>query len=487
MKAALAVTLATLALAAMSAQGSTTQVLTWSGTFTLPRGTQPSRFSLVQRGTAASVSLAPGRAAETVVPITTRRRTFSFRLPGRPADLVFVGRKRGAVVTGTVTQGSANGSFRLARGKSAGKPFLGTYASSDGRALELIDLSRLTLPTWIVDLDSGAFHSLYRSGSAFGVGAFRTPQPADGRIAITGERLTWTTPDGQNATFARVPVRQVEVRFPSKGATLSGTLTLPATPGPHPAVAWVHGSGPSLRDEGQFFVGILVREGIAVLNYDKRGNGSSTGRYPGEFPTDQAVSTYADDAAAAARFLAQQPEIDQKRVGLTGGSQAGWIVPLAALHEPVISFAILQSAPTVSVGETNDFTSMTHEGDAPLSKPLDQIDAQVRTDGISGFDPRPILRRLRIPMLWLLGGLDMNQPSALDVEVLQQIKTDTGADYTWRVFPDGNHGIFEVKTGLNSELDQSRGMPAAFFTSVRDWLHAHGLSRESDGLGTLPR
>ena len=98
---------------------------------------------------------------------------------------------------------------------------------------------------------------------------------------------------------------------------------------------------------------------------------------------------------------------------------------------------------------------------------------------MSPADPSPgspaAGRRLRIPILWLYGGLDLNQPSALDVEVLQQLKTETGADFSWHVFPNGNHGIFEVKTGLNSELDQSRGMPADFFNAVQDWLRGHGL------------
>jgi hypothetical protein len=71
----------------------------------------------------------------------------------------------------------------------------------------------------------------------------------------------------------------------------------------------------------------------------------------------------------------------------------------------------------------------------------------------------------------------MNQPTDLDVEVLQQIKAETGADYSWRVFPDGNHGIFQVKTGLNSELDQSRGMPPEFFATVHDWLGSRGFSK----------
>jgi len=151
------------------------------------------------------------------------------------------------------------------------------------------------------------------------------------------------------------------------------------------------------------------------------------------------------------------------------------VIPLAATRAPAVRFAIVESGPTVSVGETDNFSALTSQGNEPLTEPLVQIDGQVRRDGSSGFDPRPLLRKLRIPVLWLFGGLDMNQPTDLDVEALQQLKAETGSDYSWRVFPNGNHGIFEVDTGLNAELEHSRGMPAAFFTTVHDWIHAHGL------------
>jgi pimeloyl-ACP methyl ester carboxylesterase len=129
----------------------------------------------------------------------------------------------------------------------------------------------------------------------------------------------------------------------------------------------------------------------------------------------------------------------------------------------------------VTVGESDFFSSLTTQGAAPLSKPLAQIEAEVERNGPEGFDPKPWIRRLQIPALWLYGGLDMNQPSHLDVAVLEKLEAGTGHDFTWKLYPDGNHGIFEVETGLNSELTKSRGMPPAFFTDVAAWLRSHGL------------
>src|SRR5262249_22102948 len=171
----------------------------------------------------------------------------------------------------------------------------------------------------------------------------------------------------------RLPVEQYEVRFPSGPAVLAGTLTIPATPGRHPAVALVHGSGPSQRDEGQFSTGWMLAPGIAVLSYDKRGIGESGGRYPGERATGESVDAYARDAVAAAAFLGHQPEVDPARLGLFGGSQAGWIIPLAAARSPLVRFAIVESGPVVTTGEEAEFSDFTSDGDAPLSQPLSEI------------------------------------------------------------------------------------------------------------------
>ena len=42
---------------------------------------------------------------------------------------------------------------------------------------------------------------------------------------------------------------------------LAGTLTLPDTPGRHPAVVMVHGSGPTPRTDGAVFAAYFVSRG----------------------------------------------------------------------------------------------------------------------------------------------------------------------------------------------------------------------------------
>ncbi len=125
-----------------------------------------------------------------------------------------------------------------------------------------------------------------------------------------------------------------EVSFDNEraGVRLAGTLTIPEGKGPFPAVVFVSGSGPQNRDEEilghrPFFVlaDYLARRGIAGIRYDDRGVGGSTGSF-------QTATTFdfADDAQAALDFLAGQPEIDARRVGVIGHSEGAIVASVLA-------------------------------------------------------------------------------------------------------------------------------------------------------------
>jgi len=77
-----------------------------------------------------------------------------------------------------------------------------------------------------------------------------------------------------------------EVSYGNSEISLSGTLTLPTTTGPFPVVILIHGSSALDRDEAMLghkpFLVLsdhFTRQGIAVLRFDKRGVGKSTGNY----------------------------------------------------------------------------------------------------------------------------------------------------------------------------------------------------------------
>src|SRR5579872_930914 len=68
-----------------------------------------------------------------------------------------------------------------------------------------------------------------------------------------------------------------EVTFRNKEVTLAGSLYIPNGPGKFPAIVCNHSSGDKPRYDGAFMADYLARRGIAVLIYDKRGDGQSTG------------------------------------------------------------------------------------------------------------------------------------------------------------------------------------------------------------------
>jgi uncharacterized protein len=154
---------------------------------------------------------------------------------------------------------------------------------------------------------------------------------------------------------ATLPYAVEDVTFPGGGAgvTLAGTLTTPRTPGPHPAIVLVSGSGPQDRDEGlqpiaaikpfALLADELTRAGVAVLRYDDRGTAKSTGDY-----ATAGIPDLTADASAAVDYLRARPEVDPARVGLLGHSEGGII--LASLLEggAPLAFGVSMAGPAAN-------------------------------------------------------------------------------------------------------------------------------------------
>ena len=137
------------------------------------------------------------------------------------------------------------------------------------------------------------------------------------------------------------------VRFANGDVRLAGTLISPTTGGRHPAVILVHGSGAENRDFILPFARFLVRRGMAVLGYDKRGVGESTGDWK-----TASFEVLAGDASAAFEYLKTRSDIDPARIGLLGVSQAGWVMPLAAVRAKDLAFLISISGAAIPAAET---------------------------------------------------------------------------------------------------------------------------------------
>ena len=305
------------------------------------------------------------------------RQALRFSAPGLPKPIVFQLKAKGKKLSGTATQGAAHATVSLTRGRRAPTRASGTSRRRASRS----HVSRCT----------ASRHN---------------------RSSSTWRRAS--SPQRRPLSATRLAVRQYDVRFPNGKTTLTGTLTVPPGAAPHPGVVYVSGSGATLREESHWLDSLFISRGIAVLAYDKRGVGQSGGAYPGDLASAETIATLAGDAAAAARFLAAQAGIDRSRVGFYGLSQGGWIIPQATVRSGgAVSWALIQSGPTVTQGESDTYASFAE------TLPIPEAERRAHALGPSGYDPVPWIRRLTIPVLWLYAGRDLAQPTGTSMDILR--------------------------------------------------------------------
>lgn len=334
--------------------------------------------------------------------------------------------------------------------------------------------------------------------------------------------LTWKREGASPRVAPRVEIEKHEdVRFSSGGVQLTGTLISPATGGKHPAIILVHGSGAENREYMLPWARFLIRRGMAVLGYDKRGVGGSTGDW-----NTASFDDLAGDVVAAFEYLKTRSDIDRGHIGLLGISQAGWIMPLAAVRAKDIAFLISVSGAGVPVAETtidqtkNELTargtppqlveeivglltlqyqyartgqgwdeyaatrarvSAKMGGAAPPTIPGTQDDPYWQfIRRIYFYDPGPTLRQLKVPVLALFGELDNNIVAEKNKAAWEAALTAAGnSDYTLRILPKANHAQFEAKVGSNAEAPSLQRFVPSYFTTVQDWL-----AKRIPGFGT---
>jgi len=137
----------------------------------------------------------------------------------------------------------------------------------------------------------------------------------------------------------------VDVRIPSEpGVILAGTLRLPTGhgDGPFPLAILVQGHGPNGRGGFPEIIKRLTSDGIATLEYDKRGIGQSTGT------CEEDIERLTADGAAAVAAMRRRPDIDGSRIAVVGHSQGGVIAPAVAAADPTIATVVMLAG---SVGD----------------------------------------------------------------------------------------------------------------------------------------
>ena len=324
--------------------------------------------------------------------------------------------------------------------------------------------------------------------------------------------LTWRKGDASPRTARRVEIeRREDVAFSSGAIRLAGTLISPTTAGAHPAIILVHGSGAEDREYMLPFARFLIRHGVAVLGYDKRGVGGSTGDW-----NTASFDDLAGDVVAAFEYLKGRKDIERSRIGLLGVSQAGWVMPLAAIRAKDIAFLISVSGAGVSAAETTideaeremaaggmpapaiqrivGLMKLQYEfartgsgweqyaaaraqivarmGSAPSSFPGTPNDAYWQfIRRLYFYDPGPTLRRLQTPVLALFGELDDNILAEKNKNAWEMaLKAGNNRDYTLRIIPKADHLQLEAKTGSNAEMASLRRFAPLYFATVQEWL-----------------
>jgi pimeloyl-ACP methyl ester carboxylesterase len=368
---------------------------------------------------------------------------------------------------------------------------------------------------------------------------------------LAGDRLSGRWTDGTETIFVRraagaqaAPLRRPQTPRPpfpyraeevsianprAPGVTLAGTLTLPEGRGPFPAAILITGSGPEDRDEALFghqpfavLADYLSRHGIAVLRYDDRGIGHSTGRFPGATSAD-----FATDANAAFAFLAARPEIDRRAIGFIGHSQGGMIGPIAAMDNPAVAYLVLLAGPGVAtrdlleaqrraIAESQGMSAAQIERMAPLQAELvriagsDASDAAARAAFVAAltdarlaeaglpvaardsmttlmmdpwfrwflrYDPAPALRHFQGPLLALNGSLDRQ---VLPAQTLPGIRAATAGhrDVTITLLPGLNHMFQTARTGGVGEYATiEETMAPVVLQTVADWINGRFPAR----------
>lgn len=308
------------------------------------------------------------------------------------------------------------------------------------------------------------------------------------------------------------PYDTEDVRFVNEdaGVELAGTVTRPQGPGPFPAVVLVSGSGQQNRDEEIFghkpflvLADALTRAGIAVLRYDDRGVGGSGG---GETLPTATSRDFAGDAAYALRFLMERPYVDRDRTGLVGHSEGAliaamiagsveevptgaeplpidvdpaFVVMLAGNGVPGDELLMLQSAAVLrAAGASEDAVQQAARAnrrlydivlaDIPREEAAEQI-AQImgelgmNEDQIHAqqqqllapwfefflrYDPEEAVRRIDVPVLALVGELDVQVPPEQNIPALRDaLEAAPTNDYAVRELEGLNHLLQPAQTG----------------------------------------
>ncbi len=278
---------------------------------------------------------------------------------------------------------------------------------------------------------------------------------SQGNAAGTFE-LERTSDSPRSEHFLGRPVRRAAgdvdtpVVLPTARGELHGSLRIPMTPGPHPLVVMIAGSGPTDRDGNSallpgrndslmMLAEALAENGVASLRYDKRGvAGSASAAIP---ERELRVTHFVDDAAGFAELMRG----DRRFSSLTvlGHSEGALIGTMLAERGRVDGFIAV-----AGMGRTLDEVVREQLAEYPdalrtaadtilnelragrtVADTPSELDALFRPSvqpyliSVIEIDPAVRISRLTVPTLIVQGDRDL-QVSVADAERLHSARGD---------------------------------------------------------------
>jgi len=309
-----------------------------------------------------------------------------------------------------------------------------------------------------------------------------------------------------------------DLKFTKGDGHLAGTVYLPENGDHLASLVALHGASDATRAAALYrhLREGLPAMGIAVLIYDRRGSGASSGT-----GTGIDYETLADDAIAGKNALAKLPRIDPKRIGFWGLSQGGWLAVLAASRDKTAALAISVSAPLVTPEKQMEFATANlltvrgySRGDiermlaarktwiaylrrkASRAAAVDALrDAEAQPWFDLGFlprasnltmdpehsssrketdyDPIPAIRSVKVPMLFIYGGADPWVPVEQSVKQLENISKQQ-PNIRYAVIADANHEMmFQANEKMEfgpKALSETAPHAPAYFMLLGSWL-----------------
>lgn len=210
---------------------------------------------------------------------------------------------------------------------------------------------------------------------------------------------------------------------------------------PSTAIIVIGGSKANKSADTKSAVPLFIGPDTAVVLFDRRGYGASTGVFdpPTTHNSQWQIPAIGSDVARIAEYL---KAYGFKKVGAAGSSMGGWVAASAAAQSDDIDFIIGIVGGVVSVATSDAFDQATDEGlniERALIKAQDESSAE-------SYDPIIDLEAISQPGFWVFAENDRSNPSQLDIERLDALIA-SGQSFSYRLVKNADHNLTDVSTG----------------------------------------